>query len=724
MKKLQTADLRLEPCLEKAPEMGPRDWLDISIIMTAFCLGSGLLLANTLQVGGLLPALLMLGWAALAVAGLHPKLRAWSLVGCLALSLLLGLAAWMPVRSALTAVANDFLLWLSGTRRHIYFTYTGASSDDLYWLLLAVGPAMAGLWAHCAAARRRWNLLGLLLPALACAVGWLDFDVGMAMLLLGTVWQLVRCTRDETVVGLIGQALCIAGVCALGVLLALSVGAEGLHVRQSWEQELHSLRYDEESNSMPEGQLQDLPAWMPTNTAALEITMEQPQKLYLRGFVGEVYTDSAWCPLPDSVMAGQADLFYWLHQNDFYGQGILAQAYHAVGQGETKSITVKNISACAERLHLPYAAQVQGLADDRMIGDTQILARGDSYTTDYYVGSIPAWFSLQNTAAEHELGSYGICEQAYGEFVRENYLALPAQLRSLLAQLLDDPGSGKSLSQCKDEILRCLEETMTYQPYIPTENGKVDFASYTLQSSQMGYSVHYATLATLMLRYYGIPARYCEGYFLSAEQASRYSGDQTIVLDETYAHAWTEYYLDGVGWLPFEVTPGYVDKEELQGEGLGGEGSRTDTSPQHLPDLPQPQSEEPEGQLPSLDILLYLLMGLLLLLVLATLVLLLRRRLRLRRCLRAMAEADDRTAIAGWFAYGCWLLHWAGLCSQTAPDYDAVRRLQLEALYSDHVMTAQQRQQAERFADAALKRCKSQWNWLYRLYYRWIKCLY
>ena len=94
------------------------------------------------------------------------------------------------------------------------------------------------------------------------------------------------------------------------------------------------------------------------------------------------------------------------------------------------------------------------------------------------------------------------------------------------------------------------------------------------QESPYGYSVHYATIATMMLRYYGIPARYCEGYYVSGDEAATYAAGQTVTFTEAKSHAWTEYYLAGVGWLPFEVTPGYVDKEELEGEGLGG-GGRT-----------------------------------------------------------------------------------------------------------------------------------------------------
>mgnify|MGYP000240144033 FL=1 len=44
-------------------------------------------------------------------------------------------------------------------------------------------------------------------------------------------------------------------------------------------------------------------------------------------------------------------------------------------------------------------------------------------------------------------------------------------------------------------------------------------------------------------------------------EAAEYGENTVITLDENHAHAWAEYYLDGVGWIPFEVTPGYIDDE-------------------------------------------------------------------------------------------------------------------------------------------------------------------
>ena len=63
-------------------------------------------------------------------------------------------------------------------------------------------------------------------------------------------------------------------------------------------------------------------------------------------------------------------------------------------------------------------------------------------------------------------------------------------------------------------------------------NGSGDFLQYTLERSGHGYSVHYATAAVLMLRYMGVPARYVEGYYLSAEDAARYKAGETITLTE------------------------------------------------------------------------------------------------------------------------------------------------------------------------------------------------
>lgn len=102
------------------------------------------------------------------------------------------------------------------------------------------------------------------------------------------------------------------------------------------------------------------------------------------------------------------------------------------------------------------------------------------------------------------------------------------------------------------------------------------------------------------------------------------------------------------------MTPGYVDKEELEGEGLGG-GGRTYMPPQHQPEETPEENPTDENRTVPVFRVWWLLAALgCLLLVLAAL--LAARRLRLRRRLAEIAAAEDKAAIALRFAYAAWLM--------------------------------------------------------------------
>ena len=69
--------------------------------------------------------------------------------------------------------------------------------------------------------------------------------------------------------------------------------------------------------------------------------------------------------------------------------------------------------------------------------------------------------------------------------------------------------------------------------------------------------MQYAAAAVMMFRYYGIPSRYVEGYLLTPETVKEAGTAETVTVSQKYAHAWPEIYLDGMGWIPVEVTPKY-----------------------------------------------------------------------------------------------------------------------------------------------------------------------
>jgi hypothetical protein len=68
--------------------------------------------------------------------------------------------------------------------------------------------------------------------------------------------------------------------------------------------------------------------------------------------------------------------------------------------------------------------------------------------------------------------------------------------------------------------------------------------------TKTGYCQHFAGSMALMLRLLGIPARVAAGFL-----PGRYHGDFWEVTDHD-AHAWVEVWFQGLGWLPFDPTPG------------------------------------------------------------------------------------------------------------------------------------------------------------------------
>lgn len=109
-----------------------------------------------------------------------------------------------------------------------------------------------------------------------------------------------------------------------------------------------------------------------------------------------------------------------------------------------------------------------------------------------------------------------------------------------------------------------------------------DFINYFLTKNRKGYCAHFASAATLIFRYLGIPARYIEGYAVDPSDLSDegtilgekntsdyYKGDNpigqsavvSVNVSDAGAHAWVEIYIEGTGWQVVEVTPASTELE-------------------------------------------------------------------------------------------------------------------------------------------------------------------
>lgn len=204
-----------------------------------------------------------------------------------------------------------------------------------------------------------------------------------------------------------------------------------------------------------------------------------------------------------------------------------------------------------------------------------------------------------------------------------------------------------------------------------------DFAVWFTTESMHGYCVHYATAATAMLRALNIPARYVTGYHVDAV-----GGEDTSVtgLD---AHAWVEYYLNGFGWVPLEVTP------SSEGDPASPSGA-TDaptlpsgaTTPQ--PDSPQQDTQAPAPNAPQQPVSRWHWWYALILapLLLFVAVMLRQRLIRAIRKRRMAAAAPNRRAELLWSAVLRIARH-----SGRSPD-KTMEQLALKARFSNHILTS------------------------------------
>lgn len=160
------------------------------------------------------------------------------------------------------------------------------------------------------------------------------------------------------------------------------------------------------------------------------------------------------------------------------------------------------------------------------------------------------------------LRSYGATEDAdisfekmqeYEAFVKKQYSGGVKVSRALEESIRKITEAGAT----DYERLKLLEATlgsMTYTDNPGTLPSKVNdagsYLDYFLTESQEGYCVHYATAFCLIARAMGYPSRYVQGYAVTM------NGTGSATVDSSMAHAWPEVWMDGIGWMRFEPTPG------------------------------------------------------------------------------------------------------------------------------------------------------------------------
>ena len=391
-----------------------------------------------------------------------------------------------------------------------------------------------------------------------------------AIALLMLTWQKSKNAVSAASFLLVG--VIVAGVAAIflqtGTMQALSENAKNA---------LHYWRYEKAGEVLPEGNLSEPVTKTESTDTILSVTADTAQTLYLRGFVGDTYENETWAALDSQTAAEEKDLFYWLHQSGFYPQSQLATAARLMGNYQSGSVSVQNLAGCSLYRYepCPVLPERAGLAKNRIqpsAVETSGL-RGErrySYETVSDAQTLlPELLDFLQNDTSDGVKSYLQMESAYREFVYSYALTVPAEFRAQLGAVLDSccesygPADSLTKEQAQTAALAFLERCF---------DGSGDIA-LPLTDTADGTTYQYATVAALALRYYGIPARYVEGYTVKTAE------NEPTSVDANAAGAWVEVYQDGIGWLPLALTPGLEDLSAEQTEsgikpvGAGKEGN-------------------------------------------------------------------------------------------------------------------------------------------------------
>lgn len=609
-------------------------WLFTSSWLIAFCGGfEGLSLGMTLWRG------LSLGFAGVLLALLFSR-RWWILPGAAALG---GLVLWQFSRTdgweELLAFAEDYgSWWRSGFPQ-------GDGAYPIQWVQLLAALAIGSILLLVM--RRLFSFL-LLLAGSAGAAVWTAFQPAreggppplypcLALALMGLIVVLPRVydryLRSHNVLGneqcaelsegtgkavpisrvslqllAVPAALMCVGLAFwmvpedtsewqsrslvhflwdMGDLFRFSVGqSEGY-----WEFQLSGAGYQ---SSL--GQLGG-PVELSDDTF-FEVKAEFP--VLLRGSVQDTYTGTGWTDSRNNGRFRLESPMWNGRRRDVFGLSLPRDR----GGEELYQRLTREFSCQIYPRSYPYCAMfTSGRMEDAAFlsegEEVYFNAQGEVFTKNYVSGAYRIAgreFLPRRAGMDQEmlLLERLTAEKPSKKSVREmeeisgQYLQLPEELPQQVRDMAESiTRSAVTPYQKAAALCDWLSQNCAYTlSPAPVPNGR-DFVDYFLETRE-GYCVYYASAMTVMARCVGIPARFVSGFGMREGENPNwyYTSEET-------AHAWTEVYLQDIGWIAFDP--------------LGW-----DSQPVRLPAAPEPsqpilsdpledlEEEEPSGELPEL----------------------------------------------------------------------------------------------------------------------------
>lgn len=333
-----------------------------------------------------------------------------------------------------------------------------------------------------------------------------------------------------------------------------------------------------------------------TGKTALVVNSDYaPQNtLYLRGYCAGEYTGYSWEQFPTSVYEDNEALFEDYESKVFQDYGVRAytgkmQEYYEYGYDPSRfdsnyfdmvanytkpyNLDVEIKNASRKYAYVPILGAYDSIDNAKLTEDSYAKATEKDYSLEYYSYRTDDGAALKELPYQ-DYSSEGLhlYDLEYERFVREYYCDVDMELiGEAYDRIVSDylgfideyhyadyglimpENFGLSASDVADAIQRYFSDHYKYDLNPGKTPKDEDFVKYFLEEQKVGYCSYFASAGTLLMRAFGYPARFAEGYVINPGD---FSDGKANVSDKS-AHAWCEVFLEGQGWIPAEFTPGY-----------------------------------------------------------------------------------------------------------------------------------------------------------------------
>lgn len=206
-------------------------------------------------------------------------------------------------------------------------------------------------------------------------------------------------------------------------------------------------------------------------------------------------------------------------------------------------------------LPVPYpASKITGLKGTwRYVPESFTVASNDSLARgqDYAVSSIRVTPTPKQLLAAGNTAPEGF----------DAYLALPSSTPAMIKTTAQNVTSGEFGAYQQALALQgyLRSSRFEYSETAPVSDGYdttgVQYVADFLKQHR-GYCIHFASAMAVMARELGIPSRIIVGFQPGQTINGDDNGRKIFAVEARDLHAWPELYFSGIGWVPFEPTPG------------------------------------------------------------------------------------------------------------------------------------------------------------------------